>query len=268
MTVSSVADHRWLAWAEPQPAARWRLFCFPYAGGGAAVFRSWQRELGGDVEVCPVQLPGRENRLSDKPIGDIDALAETLATALRPLLDRPYALFGYSMGALVCYRLTLALADRAERAPAWLMPCARRAPQVPAVVGRPLSELADEAFVDAVSERFQAIPPAVRAEPELMQLFLPALRADFSLFENYRHETREPLDVPICAFAGADDAGETAAVMYRWREVTRRRFALRVLPGGHFFINDNDSGLCDAVGQAMGLRKPFGDQDARARSTA
>src|SRR5687767_8117681 len=99
----------WFRCPQPRPQARFRLFCFPYAGGGLAAYRSWPNQLPADVEVCPIQLPGRDERMAENPFSDLPALVEALTEALAPRLAAPYALFGHSMGALIAYELVRGL---------------------------------------------------------------------------------------------------------------------------------------------------------------
>ena len=121
----------WIFGVRPNTQARLRLFCFPHAGGGASFFRSWIGTLPPDIEVCPVQLPGRENRLKERPFNQYTLLIQALAQALRPYLTVPFAFFGHSMGALVSFGLARQLRQQNEPLPVHLFASAYRAPQIP-----------------------------------------------------------------------------------------------------------------------------------------
>ena len=106
LTDTIAVTQNWISRPTPRPAARLRLICLPFAGGGAAAYRPWLKHLPSDIEMCLVQLPGRETRMRETPYTRLDELVTDLVPALEPFLDRPYALFGHSMGALTAYELT------------------------------------------------------------------------------------------------------------------------------------------------------------------
>ena len=241
----------WLPPRRPQPAGALRLFCFPFAGGGASTYREWQAALGPGVEVCPVQLPGREERMNERAETSLRVLVSRLADGLEPWLRGRFAFFGHSMGALVQYELTRELERRGAPLPLLMMPSARRAPHL-ALEGEPIHDLPEKDFIDALVRRYQAIPQTVLAEPELMALFVPLLKADFRLLETYRPDLAAPLlDVPIHAFAGAADTGESVALAFRWRELSRGPFRLDAIDGGHFFVSEARGALLQAVSGAI-----------------
>ncbi len=258
-TLSAQSTNPWIAPRRPKPEADVRLFCFPFAGGGASTYRDWQSALGPRIDVYPVQLPGREDRLKERPEGSMRVLASRLADALKPLFRGRFAFFGHSMGALIQYELTRELERRGADLPFLIMPSARRAPHI-ALQSEPIHHLSDEAFIKRLNDRYQAIPEAVLAEPELMAIFIPMLKADFQMLETYRHEDAAALRAPISAFAGARDAGETPALVWKWRELTAGPFKLDVIDGGHFFLSESRAALLPAVSAA--LLRALNDADA------
>jgi medium-chain acyl-[acyl-carrier-protein] hydrolase len=248
MTVSAPA--LWVApYHKRNPGARVRLFCFPYAGGGASMFVRWGRQLAPDIEVCPVQLPGRENRMSEtcpKRISDVAALA---VDALGPYFDMRFALFGHSLGALIAYEVAQRLWAKGAQ-PQRLIVSAHRAPQIP-LPQDPTWHLPDADFKRRLEE-LNGTPREVFQDEELLQLVLPLIRADFQLDETYTHRTDyEPLDCPITVFGGVKDAEIPESHLQAWREVTRSGFELRRFDGDHFFINTHTAALIDAVAQAL-----------------
>jgi len=228
------AEGAWLAPGKARTGGRVRVFCFPYAGGGASLFRVWSSSLPAEVELWPVQLPGRENRLHERPFRRMDALARALADALTPHLEIPFAFFGHSMGALVAFELARELRHRGRPGPTELFVSGHRAPDVPDD-DPPIHALEEPRFVDEV-QRLNGTPAEVVADAELLALVLPALRADFEVCETYEHAREEPLACPIIAFGGLDDRKATRDRLAAWRDHTRARFSLRMFPGDHFFL--------------------------------
>lgn len=238
----------WIASLRPKPAAALRLFCFPYAGGGASIFRGWAAALPPAVEVYPVQLPGRENRLRERPFTQISPLVEALADALRPYLDRPFAFWGHSMGALISLELARQLRREKGPDPVHLFVSAYSAPQIPP--DSAIHRLPEAAFVEEL-RRLKGTPEAVLQHAELMQLMLPLLRADFALVETYGYVHEDPLDCPISAFGGLEDDGVSYDDLMAWREQTRSAFKLRMFPGDHFFLHANRAQLLQVVSQGI-----------------
>ena len=237
------ANDPWILRRPPNPDARLRLFCFPYAGGGASIFRTWQQSLPREVDVCPVQLPGRESRLREEPFDRLGPLVRTLAEVLEPYTDLPFAFYGYSNGALVSFELARELRRRGMRAPEHIFAAACPAPHLPDK-DPPIHDLPDDEVV-AEMRRLNGTPEEILENEELMRLLIPLLRADAAIHETYVHEEEEPLDVPITAIGGLDDPKAERGEMEAWRRHTRADFTLRMVPGDHFFIHTS---------QAMALR--------------
>lgn len=211
-----------------------RMFCFPYAGGGASVFRSWaESAFLRDVEVCAVQLPGREARIAEAPIGDLSRLTSLLCDALEPWLDRPFVLFGHSVGALVSFELARELHRRAGIEPRHVFVSGCPAPHLRD--SQRICDLPDKEFLDRLY-RFNGTPSDVLNHPELMQLMLPALRADFALRDQYVYREEPPLNCSVTAFGGMSDQHVSEADLRAWRHHTRERFQFWLLQGDHFFL--------------------------------
>jgi len=218
------------------PEARVRLFCLPHAGAGAAGYHGWKRLLPAAIEVCPVQIPGRENRLSEPPYLDSEALIEETALAMAGSLDLPYAIFGHSMGALLALDLALRLREHGQPEPAYLFVSGRNATHVPMKHGS-IHTLSDEEFLDALAIRYGGLPREILETPELLELYLPILRADLTLLETHIYRERAPLGCPIAAFAGVEDRNVSEAGLLAWGEHTTGPFESRRFEGDHFYIS-------------------------------
>ena len=222
-----------------------QMFAFPHAGGGAAFFRPWAAALAGHATVLPVVLPGREGRLREPAHTSLDTLLPPLVAALRARIHGRYMLFGHSLGALVAHEAARALAGTEAGPPACLIVSGRRPPHLPARRGD-LHRLDDDTFVAEVA-RLGGMPPALLADPALLRVFIPAMRADFTVNETYRLPRPPTLDCPILALTGLDDPEVTPAEMQGWAEVTTGRCRLRVFEGDHFYLQNARADVRDAV---------------------
>jgi medium-chain acyl-[acyl-carrier-protein] hydrolase len=239
----------WTAGAKPNPRARLRLFCFPYAGGAATIYRGWQSALPSHVEVLPVQLPGRGRRLNEPAYTSVGELVPAAAEALRPYFDMPFVLFGHSMGATISFELARHLRRERGLAPRRLLVSGRRAPHAPGT--SPYThDLPEPEFIKALRD-LNGTPGEVTEHPELMALMLPLLRADFALSETYRCGEVTPLECPLSVYGGTRDADVTRAQLEAWRELTTGPFSLRLFPGDHFFLTSSEPLLLKAVAQEL-----------------
>ena len=212
-----------------------RLFCFPYAGGTAAqIYRGWNEYLPPTIEVLSAELPGRGLRLQEPAFVRLADLVKALTIALIPLLDRPFAFFGHSMGATIAFELARSVRRCLGLEPELLCVSGRRAPQV--LVNRPsIYDLPKDEFI-AELKRMDGTPSEVLEHAELMELVFPLLRADFQLIETYKYDVGPPLACPITVYGGLADDEETREVLSMWRSQTTSDFALHMLPGDHFFL--------------------------------
>lgn len=227
----------WLPYRKPRSIpARVRLFCLPYAGGGASMYRGFQEAFPQTIEVCAVQLPGREGRLREAPVAALSTLVPQIADGLTaPLAEGPFAFLGHSMGSILAFELARELRRRALAGPAHLFASACPAPHIPDDDGT--HTLPDDALIDRLRE-LGGMSEEVLAHRELMEMILPLFRADAAVTETYTHAEEEPLVTPITAFGGLSDEKATRADMDAWRKHTRGAFALAMVPGGHFYVQD------------------------------
>ncbi len=241
----------WILRPRPRPAARLRLLCIPHAGGGASAFRGWADLFPESIEVCPVQLPGREQRIREAPFDRLEPLVEALAGAVLRRAEVPFAIFGHSNGALIGYELARLLRRRGERGPVHLVASGRRAPHVPPPPPLTMG-LPDDQFLDELA-RLGGMPAEVREHPELREMLLPVLRADVALHETYEYQDEPPLEIPITGYAGMDDPRAPPDTVAEWAVHTSREFALRTWPGGHFYLAAERDRVIRQVVQDLGI---------------
>jgi medium-chain acyl-[acyl-carrier-protein] hydrolase len=233
-----------------------RLFCLPYAGGGTSPYHGWETELPSWVEACSLRLPGRESRIREEPLRHYRPLADEIAGAIKRRLDLPYAMFGHSMGAFLAFEVARRIRDNAGPEPVHLFVSARGAPQLPDK-DPPIHELPDDEFIDEL-RRHQGTPPAVLESPELMQLVMPALRADFAVCDSYEFRPGPPLRCPISAFGGLGDPEVSRTQLQAWKEQTTGPFVVRTFPGGHFFLQSETSQLLRILARELTARADGG----------
>jgi len=223
----------WIVRWNPVSAPRLRLLCFPYAGGGASSYRTWYQFLPRDVEVCAVQPPGREYRALEPAISRLADLLTAMEPSLEPIIDEPYATFGHSLGGLVSFELARRLRRLGQPLPQQMFISGRPAPQL----HRPERAylLPDDEFLRVI-RAFNGTNQEVFDHPELVELVLPLLRADFTLNASHEYTREPPLPCPITAYFGTEDRGATAPEVAAWAEQTSAIFTLRELPGDHFFL--------------------------------
>ena len=238
----------WLSTLKPNPRASVRLFCFPYAGGGDSVFRSWQQSLPETIEVCAVQLPGRGSRIAESPCAEMDQLVRLAAEALVTHLDKPFALFGHSMGALIGFEIAHHLRREYGAQPVHLFVSGRCSPQT---ASDPIDLKQFDSGLREMLRRYNGTPPEALENPELMELVLPVLRADLALCKSYIYTPKPPFSFSITAFGGLDDHGIPRDCIESWREHTTGHFVQRMLPGGHFFLNTSRLPLLAAISREL-----------------
>jgi medium-chain acyl-[acyl-carrier-protein] hydrolase len=222
-----------------------RLFCFPHAGGTAHAFREWQRHFGVNVDVCLVHLPGRARRLGERPRTRLRPLVEELADAIRANLDRPFAFYGHSMGALISFELARELRRRRWPLPAHLFVSACRSPikvgSVPPSFNLPVDEFM------ALLQKLNGTPKEFYDHAEIQVTLLPMLRADFELTDTYEYLAESPLDCPITIYGGKEDHLASPESLYSWDLETSAEYRLRLFGGDHFFIHSQKTEFLAAL---------------------
>jgi len=241
-------DYRsWIKLPAPNLQSRLRLFCFPYAGGAASIFRHWPDHIASGIEICPVQLPGREERIAERAITRLTHLVKTLSVVLTSYMDRPFAFYGHSMGTLIAFELARELRRQKRPGPVGLFVSSRCAPHV-SDPDPPLHQLSDTEFIEGV-RRYNGTSEEVLQNKQLMDLLMPLLRADFELCETYNCRDEVPLDCAISAYAGQREIA--SELIDDWAQQTTGQFETMLLPGGHFFLNREREKFVGAISSRL-----------------
>lgn len=239
----------WVTCPKPNPQANLRLFCFPYAGGSSLTFRTWASSLPKNVEICPVELPGRGTQMKLNPFTQMEPLVNAIAPIILLYLDKPFAFFGHSMGGLLSFELARHLRKEYGKKPFHLFVSASRAPQIPSPKP-PIHALSETEFKQEL-RRLNGTHASVLENTELMQLLTPILRADFAVLETYVYTQEPPLECPITAFGGLEDQEVNLQELEGWRSLSKNSFQLEMFSGDHFFIHSARSLLLENLAKHL-----------------
>jgi surfactin synthase thioesterase subunit len=235
-----------------RPHAGYRLFCFPHAGVGPSVFRGWPDQIPADIEVCLIQLPGREGRLRERLHLSIETLVPSLIEEMLPLLDRPFAFYGHSLGATVAFECARRVRRNLRLEPVHMFIGASQAPQL-AWTHSLMRSLPEDQFLGEMAKRYGALPAEVMTEREMRALVVPILRADITMIETYVHLPEPPLSSDITVFGGLKDHMVKRSELESWRDQTSGRFRLQMFDGNHLFLKSHKDQLLLSIAGEMDL---------------
>lgn len=269
-STARVAGDRWLIFHQPDPNARVRLFCFPFAGGGAATFRSWTRVLDPRIELVAIEPPGRQTRIDEPTIRDLPTFVGQLVPALLPFLDKPFALYGHCLGALTLFETVRPLIRQHRRTPVHVFVSGARPPDeihrhqdfetklaerlltLPGYnVFEPIHRQPDDVFAEAILQFNVVETERFLNDSELRRLLLPVIRAEFEMSAKYRYVTETPWDVPLTCLTGRHDAYVSAENARSWSRFTRQRFQLFTVDTEHFLVVDDDEFVIDVLNREL-----------------
>ncbi|HEV2097585.1 MAG TPA: SDR family NAD(P)-dependent oxidoreductase [Stellaceae bacterium] len=269
-SAARVAGNRWLVVHQPNPDAKVRLLAFPFAGGGAATFRSWAARLDPEIELVAIEPPGRQTRIDEMPIREMESLLRQLVPELLPILDRPFAVYGHCLGALTLFETVRRLLGAHGIAPMHVFVSGARPPdelqrhqdfetdltdmllKLPGYnLFEPIHRQPDDVFAEAIRRFNVFATESLVQDPELRRLILPAIRAEFEMALNYRHDPEPPWDIPITCLTGAKDAYVSAENARSWSRFTKKRFQLFTLESEHFIVVDDDRFLLEVINREL-----------------
>lgn len=246
MTTQDDDSRRWLLSLARTEEPEFRLFCLPYAGGGAAFFLSWSKLVPQQVQVIGLQRPGRENRMEEAPLRRMEPLVTAMADAMTPVLDKPFALLGYSAGAIMAYELALELRRRGLREPSLFTAVACRPPHA-LLRETPCDQMTDEELIAKLDRNFEGVPLDVLNNRHLRRLFLPPLRADLEVTDYYEGPNEGRLSCPLLMLGGDRDKAAPKDRALEWQRFSEGPFQAHFHPGGHFFLREEPKHLEHAL---------------------
>jgi medium-chain acyl-[acyl-carrier-protein] hydrolase len=252
---TTAREGEWAVRRRPLSQARMRLFCLAHAGGGAVAFRSWAPYLEPGIEVVAIRLPGRETRFRERPYDRLDDLLAPLLRNIAPLLDRPHAWFGHSMGAGIAFEVCRAQRRLGLPEPDRLLVAGLPAPHLPRRATPVHDAPAEELFArigqlkgkeDAGKENGTPVNGEAGETPAgnpMLNVMLPTLRADFAVAETHTHRPGPALGCPVTVYGGRSDASTTREELAAWSRHSDADTTVRLFPGGHFFPHDDPDGF-------------------------
>jgi medium-chain acyl-[acyl-carrier-protein] hydrolase len=241
-------DSGWLVTWPRKSTPKIRLFCFPYAGGNGQIFKAWAESLPDFIEVVGVELPGRGRRFGEPFVDDINQVINDLYESIKSSLDIPFAFYGHSNGALLVFELTKKILERTGLLPRKVFIAAKRSPHLGREV--PLHKLCDEDFIKVIRD-YKGTPVQVFSNPELLELYLPILRADFALSENYVFLEQPQLSVDAVLIAGEEDEIASIDEVFAWEDLFVTPPDKEIVTGDHFFINSCQEHLFSLIQQKL-----------------
>ncbi len=239
----------WLKGIQPDSKVTMRLFCFSYAGGGASTYLRWRPHITNSIDICALQPPGREDRISEQPISDLSTLISHIADVITPHTKIPYAFFGHCNGALVSFELAREMRRRNIMPPQHMFVSSFRSPGR-RNTNRVLHDLPQSTFLDHL-RAYGGMPEEILNNDQLMDSLMPTIRADFSLHENYAYREEKSLDCPFTILGGLQDSIVNRKELSGWRDKTRNSAKISMFPGGHFFIDTHREYLLKMINDEL-----------------
>ncbi len=248
--------NKWFVTPHVKPEADARIFFFPYAGGGPAVFSKWSAELPVNIEAQIAHYPGRGSRHNETPLKSLPTMVDELSQAIQPFLDKPFVFFGHSLGGTIAFELARCLRQKGLPQPGILFISACGAPHIPDP--HPIIHALPDGEFRTSLKKLNGIPQEVLQNNEMLKLFIPTLRADFEMIETYKYTPDKPLDCPILAFGGLDDIRISRERLKGWDALTNAWFELRYFAGDHFFINPARESITREIASVVSLPRNDG----------
>lgn len=251
VTEEEANTNRWVVFPKPNPNAKLRLFCFPYAGGAPSVYYQWPDGLPASIEVCAINLPGRARRIKEPALTSITETAQAMILDLLPLLDKPFAFFGHCMGSIIMYEVARLLQEKYGKNPVHIFPSASMAPhlyQSPLV-----HEYAEPKFMEILQLLDFTNTKVLVEDEEMRGLMFPTLRADFEAVATYSRDfsSRQFLDIPMTAFAAKQDLFASPNAMLPWQEYTKGTFKFWMLDVHHYFVETHRPFLLKIISHTL-----------------
>lgn len=239
--------NNWYLKYENKPHAPIRLFCFHHSGGGASVYHPWLKLLSPNIEMIAIQLPGRESRFTEPLTNNLNEIVEKLTEHFNFYKGKPYIIFGHSLGGLLAYEFTKSIQRHYSLLPNQLIISATKAPHLPFRM-KHLSKLDSKALKEELKV-YNGIDEHLLSNDELLELFLPIIKSDFSISETYNYTHSNPLSCDILAISGTEDKTVNENEVQAWSKHTEGKFEHTSIAGGHFFIKEHQKEILELINQ-------------------
>jgi medium-chain acyl-[acyl-carrier-protein] hydrolase len=238
-------DQNWYVEYKKNSNASVRLFCFHHSGGGASTYYPWVEHISPHIELISIQLPGRENRFTEPLTNNLQDIICNLTEEFHPYTDKPFFVFGHSLGALISFEFIQVIHKLYSIFPMHMIVSAARAPHLPFRM-KHLSQLEDKELKEKLII-YNGIDERILHNDELLRLFLPIIKNDFSISENYHSKDSKPFPFDILALSGAQDPTVTQEEIIGWKEHTTGKFEYLSFQGGHFYIRNHQKSILNVV---------------------
>ncbi|MFT5757213.1 MAG: medium-chain acyl-[acyl-carrier-protein] hydrolase [Alteromonadaceae bacterium] len=232
-----MTENKWFVIPKPNVHADLKLICFPYAGGSTSTYLSWVNYLPSNVELVIIQAPGRGSRIFEPLYSDMTALTDELVRLIPNVLNKPYIFYGHSLGSRVAFELMDKLSKLKHSSPQHFIASGSRGPHKLSEKKK-VAHLPDSEFIDELY-RLNGTPKAVIDNKELMDLFLPVLKADFGIAEQYCYSGNTIFECPVSVFGGNEDIDIKSTDLICWQEHFSMKVDLHLISGNHFFVDSN-----------------------------
>jgi medium-chain acyl-[acyl-carrier-protein] hydrolase len=239
----------WILRPKPNENADLRLFCIPHAGGSGMVFRTWPQDMPDFVQVFAIELPARGRRISELPYSNLKLLVDEIAESMQPYIDRPFALFGHSFGALVGFEVARELHNHNGVPPIHLCISGAKAPEF--LSNGPKIHKQPDAILINYVRSLGGTSEIVLENEEMISAVMPALRADLKMSETYIYSNSTQLDNPILVLAGESDPKVDRGSLQTWAKHTTAGFKMKLFPGNHFYLYEAQAQVLQFLGQAL-----------------
>ncbi|MFJ5309712.1 thioesterase II family protein [Streptomyces sp. NPDC088350] len=246
MVTSAQQDSLWIRRYHPRPHSDVRLVCLPHAGGSASFFYPVATAMPASVDVLALQYPGRQDRRTEPCLTSVSEIADQVVTALVPWADRPLLFFGHSLGATLGFEVARRLEREHGIVLAGLFVSARRAPSRKR--WETVHQRSDAGIIDEM-RRLNGTDVGLLTDPDVLDMVLPAIRADYQAVETYEYEPGPKLRCPVVCLVGDDDPKVDQDEARAWSEHTEGSFELRVFTGGHFYLSSHQTAIVDLIAQ-------------------
>lgn len=240
---------QWVSCPKHIPNPKLRLICFPPAGSGTVIYQKWAAQLLPEVEMWIMRLPGRETRLREPTLDRVSTIVESVAEILTPHLQQPYLFFGHSLGGLISFELSCYLHDQRKPMPKHLLVSGHRAPHRPPL-NPSVHQTNNQLFLKRI-KNMGGTPDRFFEMKELIEMMLPALRADFTAWETYQYHQGPPLDIPITVFGSDGDQDAAEADILAWEQHTNAEFTAHMFHGNHFYFQNDPKPLLNLINNTL-----------------